>query len=199
MWNKMTKLLMCYLFVFGMWYVAHPLTAHACSCAATPSIEDQLDRKTAIFTGKVLSLTEPMKGEIWSSADPVKAQFEVKRVWKGEVGSQTAVYTALSSVSCGYEGFKVNEEYIVFAYGDPDQLETGICEGTKTLASAQKELKALGAGNEPSKITSPQKVMPEIPTVHQEEDNQLVIPLFILAVALTLVILLVILIRRRRQ
>jgi hypothetical protein len=79
-----------------------PLTVNACSCAELPSIEDQLNRKTAIFTGKLLSLTKPVKD------------------------------------------------------GNPDRLETGLCKGTKTLASAKEELKTLGAGYEPSKI--PQRV-----------------------------------------
>ncbi|MDF2570686.1 MAG: hypothetical protein K0R55_2290 [Sporomusa sp.] len=187
MWIRTTKVLLIYLFVFGTWFVVEPLTVNACSCAEPPSIEDQLNRKTAIFKGKVLSLKKPVKGKIWSSADPVKAQFEVKTVWKGELSSQTTVYTALSSASCGYEGFEVKEEYIVFAYGDPDRLETGLCEGTKTLASAQEELKALGGGYEPSKITTPQ------------EDNRSVIIVLVLAISLTLFILLVISLRRRRR
>jgi hypothetical protein len=186
MWKRTTMVLLIYLFVFATWFVVEPLTVNACSCAGPPNIEDQLNRKTAIFKGKVLSLTKPVNGKIWSSADPVKAQFEVKTVWKGELSSQTTVYTALSSASCGYEGFEVNEEYIVFAYGDPDRLETGLCEGTKTIASAQGELKALGTGYEPSKITIPQ------------EDNRSVI-ILVLAISLTLFILLVISLRRRQR
>ncbi len=187
MWKRTRKVILIYLFVFGTWFVVEPLTVNACSCAGPPSIEDQLNRKTAIFKGKVLSLTKPVIGKIWSSADPVKAQFEVKTVWKGELSSQTTVYTALSSASCGYEGFEVNEEYIVFAYGDPDRLETGLCEGTKTLASAKEELIALGGGYEPSKITTPQ------------EDNRSVIIVLVLAISLTLFILLIISLRRRRR
>ncbi|GGA00981.1 hypothetical protein GCM10008018_54070 [Paenibacillus marchantiophytorum] len=187
MWTRARRVILIYLFVFGTWFVVEPLTVHACSCAEPPNIKDQLNQKTAIFKGKVLSLTKPVIGKIWSSADPVKAQFEVKTVWKGELSSQTTVYTALSSASCGYEGFEVNEEYIVFASGDPERLETGLCEGTMTLASADEELKALGGGYEPSNITIPQA------------DNRSVMIVLFLVISLTLFILLVISVRRRRR
>lgn len=192
MWKSTTMIVLSFLFVFGSWFVAEPLTVHACSCAGPPSIEDQMKRKTAIFTGKVLSLTKPDKGKFWSSADPVKAQFEVKTVWKGELGSQTAVYTALSSASCGYEGFEVNKEYIVFAYGDPDRLETGLCEGTKTLASAQEELKALGVGYEPFKAPIPGEAPKE------ETDNRLII-IGLCVVVFIAFVLLVLALKRRRS
>ncbi|GLX66516.1 hypothetical protein [Paenibacillus glycanilyticus] len=155
MWKTVTKILLIYMFVFGLWFVSEPKAAYACSCATEPSIENQLEHKTAIFTGKVLSVTEPEKKEIMSSADLVTVQFEVETVWKGEVESQTKVYTAQSSVSCGYEGFKVDQQFIVFAYGEPDHLETGVCEGNKTVASAEKELNILGAGYEPMKKAAP--------------------------------------------
>ncbi|MBP1967677.1 hypothetical protein [Paenibacillus aceris] len=186
MWKRTTKVLLIYLFLFGTLFVVEPLTVNACSCAGPPSIEDQLNPKTAIFKGKLLSLKKSVNGMIWSSAE-VKAQFEVKTIWKGTLSSQTTVYTALSSASCGYEGFEVNEEYIVFAYGDPDRLETGLCEGTKTTASAQGDLKALGAGYEPSMIT-----------IHQV-DNRSVIIVLVLAISLTLLVLLVLSLRRRRR
>ncbi|UVI27270.1 hypothetical protein [Paenibacillus spongiae] len=198
---RTTKILLSFLLVFGMWVAVVPVMVHACSCAQPPSIEDQLNRKTAIFTGKVLSLTKPAQREIQSSADPVEAQFEVKTVWKGEVGSQTAVYTALSSVSCGYEGFEVNKEYIVYAHGDPDRLETGLCEGTKTLTSAQDDLEALGTGYEPAKLAAkimiPQEVPLKLSTMDTEPDRREGIQVVVPAISLSLIILLVLFIRRR--
>ncbi|RCW46461.1 hypothetical protein [Paenibacillus prosopidis] len=198
MWKSRTMILLSFLFMLIALFIVEPVTVHACSCAEPPSIEDQMNRKTAIFTGKVLSLTKPDKGKFWSSADPVKAQFEVKTVWKGKLGSQTAVYTALSSASCGYEGFEVNKEYIVFAYGDPDRLETGLCEGTKTLASAKEDLKALGAGYEPSKEPISGEASYEMSTSKEETDNRLII-IGLCAVILIAFLLLVLALRRRRS
>lgn len=125
-----------------------PNKAMACSCAERPSMEEQLERKTAVFAGEVISVKKP--SFIFSSADLVKAEFKVNQVWKGDLGTEAAVYTALYSESCGYEGFTAGEEYIVFAYGKSDRLETGICEGTKPLSSAQEDLAALGEGIVPA-------------------------------------------------
>ncbi|SFE10462.1 hypothetical protein SAMN05216378_2334 [Paenibacillus catalpae] len=194
MWKITSRFFLIYLVVFGTWFMFEHETVHACSCAAPPNIEDQLNLKTAIFTGKVVSLTQPVKGKLMSTADPVKVQFEVKTVWKGELSSQTTVYTAMSSESCGYEEFDVDEEFIVFAYGDPDHLETGICEGNKTIAAAQEDLKALGAGYEPAKITLHQKDSSDITSNNKEFNSSLVIAP---AVFLSLLILLAITLKRR--
>ncbi|SFI69852.1 hypothetical protein SAMN02799624_01774 [Paenibacillus sp. UNC496MF] len=143
------------LLAFGTWTAVRPATVHACSCAGATSLEAQLNRDTAVFTGKVVRLTAPAKGIFQSSADPVRVQFEVKTVWKGTLSAQATVYTALSSASCGYDDFQVNEDYLVFAHGQSNRLETGLCDGNKTLAAAQSELQALGAGYEPVRMKEP--------------------------------------------
>ncbi|CAM3191971.1 hypothetical protein PALU110988_07610 [Paenibacillus lupini] len=191
------KFFLIYLVVFGTWFMVEREPVHACSCATTPNIEDQLNRKTAIFTGKVVSITEPAKRNLVSTADAVKVQFEVKTVWKGEVSSQTTVYTTRSSASCGYENFDVNEEFIVFAYGEPDHLETGLCEGNKTLAAAQEDLKVLGEGYEPAKITLPQKDPSDTSSDNKGTDSSFIIIIIALAAFLTLLILLAVSLKRR--
>ncbi|MGO4547174.1 hypothetical protein AB4Z29_20540 [Paenibacillus sp. 2TAB23] len=198
MQKKITMTILSFLFLFGTWFAFAPLKAHACSCAETPSIEDHLQRKTAIFTGKVLRLTKPVEGKIWSTADAVKVEFEVKEVWKGELGSQTTVYTARSSASCGYGGFELNEQFIVFAYGDADRLETGLCEGNKRLESAQEEIKALGVGYDPSKMTStPEEYLDK--TIATKESNNRFMVVSLLVVFLAICILLLITLRGRRR
>lgn len=147
---KIVKLFLCFLLVTGAWLAVKPTSASACSCAAPAPVQEDLQRKTAIFSGKVRSISTPGLGLLHSTADPVKVTFEVQDVWKGELHSKTVVYTALSSASCGYEDFAVNQEFIVFAHGNPDRLETGICERTKPLASAGEELAALGSGYKPA-------------------------------------------------
>ncbi|GAK43456.1 hypothetical protein PUW24_02695 [Paenibacillus urinalis] len=198
--NKLTMFLLSFLILLGLVHSVTPLTAHACSCAGPVSMEEQLSRKTAIFTGKLISLSQPDQGMIWSSADPVSAQFEVMNVWKGELGAEATVYTARSSESCGYEGFEVDEEFIVFAYGPYDQLKTGICEGTKELGSAQEELAALGAGYKPVADTSHEKNASEALIVNKNPGSSQVwiVPLMIIA-AMLAVTLLVILRKRRKN
>jgi len=129
--------------------VATPDRAHACSCAAPPTVREELSRKTAIFAGTVTKIVKPDKPVIDSAVDLVEASFKVDRIWKGELADQATVYTAISSASCGYEGFRVGERFLVSAYGSPDRLETGYCEMTKPAEAAAAELSELGAGREP--------------------------------------------------
>lgn len=146
--RKIIRVLLICCFAFsGLLF--RPDVSLACSCAGPPPLTEDLNRKTAVFAGKVIRMETPTKLFIRSSADPVEVTFEVSTVWKGELKSKTIVYTALDSASCGYEGFEVNKEYLVFAYGTPDRLGTGICERTKPLSAATQELQQLGLGQSP--------------------------------------------------
>ncbi|MFD2702960.1 hypothetical protein ACFSVM_21195 [Paenibacillus shunpengii] len=158
-----------------------------------------MSRKTAIFTGKLISLSRPNQGMIMSSAEPVSAQFEVMNVWKGELGTEATVYTATSSDSCGYEGFEVDEEYIVFAYGPYDQLKTGLCEGTKELGSAQAELAALGEGYKPIADTSHEKKASETSIVHKDRRTSSIWSVILVILAAMLAVTLLVVIYKRRK
>lgn len=149
--KRSMKIWLCGLLVMGVIGFANPAEVSACSCAAPPSVQSELSRKTAIFSGKVKDVKQPGKiGFVQSSADPVRVTFEVTTVWKGQVTSTTEVYTAMSSASCGFTGFAVNQSYLVSAYGTSDRLETGMCEMTKPLSAASQELAELGAGQAPA-------------------------------------------------
>ncbi|WP_206669835.1 hypothetical protein [Paenibacillus luteus] len=116
-------------------------------------VKDELERKTAIFSGTVLKVTLPGPKNLMSSDDLTKIRFQVATVWKGELEQKTDVYTAMSSVSCGYENFHEGKSYIVSAYEQDGKLETGICELTKPLSMAQEELKVLGEGYPPEPLS----------------------------------------------
>ncbi|WP_422658381.1 hypothetical protein ACK8P5_22165 [Paenibacillus sp. EC2-1] len=150
-------LFICCVFLFVSAYVIKPSEALACSCAEPPSVEENLQRKTAVFTGKVIRIEQPKPEEDGSisSAVPVKITLEVAKVWKGELGKETDVYTAKDGASCGYGDFALDQEFIVFAYGKPDRLETGVCEGNKPVSKAEKEITALGEGYAPSSHIKP--------------------------------------------
>lgn len=147
--RKLTALMICVSILFGYGFAFKPTTVHACSCAVLPDVKTDMARHTAVFSGKVERIKEPAKGLFWSTADLVEVEIAVDRVWKGRVEEKATVYTARSSVSCGYEGFSVNQEYLVFATGEPDELNTGNCERTKSLDSSGEELAALGEGYPP--------------------------------------------------
>jgi hypothetical protein len=134
-----------------------PTTNHACDCTVPSTVKEEFQRQTAVFSGKVVSINKTNEGLIWSSADPVKITFEVDQAWKGEVGNKLSFYTAMSSASCGYE-FMENERYLVYATGENDHLQVGLCSRTKFLITAVEDLQALGV---PIAISSNEKAMNE--------------------------------------
>lgn len=152
--NRIPMILLCAILLSAMGLaLVPPGRALACSCAKPPAVKEELANKTAVFAGKAEKVVKPKQGAIWSSATPVKVTFRVTEVWKGKLAEETVVSTALSSASCGYDGFEANKEYIVFAHGPLDRLETTICSRTKPLASAGSELTALGTGYKPEAQT----------------------------------------------
>lgn len=100
--------------------IAKPTAVFACSCAEQPTVDtilkNELSNKTAIFTGKVVNVMQPSKKLVMSSDDPVRVDFVISKVWKGELKQQVRIYTAMSSASCGYEDFNVGDSYLVSAY-----------------------------------------------------------------------------------
>ncbi|MEK8132635.1 hypothetical protein WMW72_32615 [Paenibacillus filicis] len=151
--RKFVLFALCWMTLFSSWLILHPSTAQACSCA-TPrtgkeQVENALASQTAIFAGEVTAVKRPQM-MILSSDDPVRVNFQVATVWKGELAKKTEVYTALSSSSCGYDTFKVGQAYLVSARTYEGKLKTTICDMTMPLASAAEQLAILGNGSSPS-------------------------------------------------
>ena len=147
---KYIKGILVLVLLFLIFIGLFPRQASACSCAYPESVEDELNRKTAVFSGKVIKMEDENKRSyIQSSADPIEVLFEVNESWKGVETSQVIVSAARSSASCGYE-FELDKEYIVYAYGEIDHLETGLCERTALLSEAGEDLAILGQGKAPT-------------------------------------------------
>jgi len=129
----------------------------ACSCSYPGTPTQAAARADAVFSGRVANIFGPYVES--SSADPVRVQFEVSKVWKGNVSTEVTVVTALSSVSCGYE-FEKGKVYIVYAYVDDSdfvshdkgELITSVCTRTKPLSESEQDLTALGNGYAPANI-----------------------------------------------
>ncbi len=64
--------------------------------------------------------------------DPNTFTFDVDRVLEGEVDATTEVESAMSGASCGWEGMRVGDEYVVFATDDHGTLRTGLCSGNRS-------------------------------------------------------------------
>lgn len=149
----MRKLLVALAFMVLLCSLAiNPSTSFACSCMQPPPPEEELKRKTAVFSGKVIEIDDTKSNSfLQSSADPIRVVFEVNRTWKGVNQTQAIVYTARDSASCGFN-FTLNEEYIVYAYGEDSSLRTGICDRTNSIDQAADDLEALGEGSNPSEV-----------------------------------------------
>jgi hypothetical protein len=133
------------IFIIG----SFPSIASACSCAELPSVEEQLERSKAVFSGKVIDI-EDSRGLNGSTTKSVL--FEVTNTWKGVEQSQIIITTGQDDGDCGYN-FKKGEEYLVYAnestmYGK-NSLVTTICDRTRMLSSSEGDLEILGEGQPP--------------------------------------------------
>ncbi|MGG4488458.1 hypothetical protein [Metabacillus idriensis] len=134
------KIILCMLMISGI-FLVNEEKGYACSCAQPPSVQSELENKTAVFSGKVLKTTENSKK---------KALIEVDQIWKGPSQSQLIIETERDSAGCGFD-FIEGQSYLIYAYGEKNTLETGLCERTALAADALDDIRVLGAGKEPEK------------------------------------------------
>ncbi len=110
-----------------------PAPAWACSCAMAGA-KQYVKWSDVVFAGTLVEVTPPPAAEVMSSSDPATYEFEVEAVFKGDVGSRTAVDSAVSGASCGLEGMTIGRDYVVYAAmgnrGAPNRLGSGLCSGT---------------------------------------------------------------------
>lgn len=130
--------------VFSLPFVLKTPVIFACSCVQLDSPLTSLNESTAVFAGQVTDI-DISDGITFSSADPMKATFNVAQSWKGLVEKNTTVSTARSSASCGFD-FETGREYLVYAYGNDNDLQVSLCSRTNLLARAGDDLSALGQG-----------------------------------------------------
>lgn len=138
------------MFLFNTLLIgSFPTITSACSCAELPSVEEELERSQAVFSGKVLDVKEKqsLKGYI-----TISVLFEVTNTWKGVKQSQIIITTGQGGGDCGFD-FKEGQEYLVYAnestmYGE-ESLVSIICDRTNKLSVLQEDLKILGQGQPP--------------------------------------------------
>lgn len=128
--KSMTKaLLIIGLIIFGI------NNSLACSCEESGSLEESFHYSDAVFHGKVInksyvSFAESLeklaadsirqeldenKLSLFDSEFIVKVELEIQKCFKGNLFNDTIViYTTRTSASCGYGGFEIGKEYIVY-------------------------------------------------------------------------------------
>lgn len=166
--------------------------ACACSCRALTTTE-AVDMASAVFSGEVLSTTEPAS---LGSGDPIYYRIRVNRVYKGDLPALVTVSSAASEASCG---IRLAGKVTVFATGPADALRSTFCAAPVTL-----DVKALGAGVRPTAVSSATPT-PAVPTaapqpVPEPADglDRLAPSLAALAVVLVLAAGTIVLVRRPR-
>ena len=149
MFLRLTKVLALSLF-------ACATPALGCICNGpqeTPEVA--LKRHDKVFAGRVLRIKYPRTKR---TRNPVVfldlviyVTLRVQRTWKSADVEEITIATEASDC---YYPFKVNQEYLVWAYSSdqlPNVFATDLCARTDKLANATKDLNALGEGREPNR------------------------------------------------
>lgn len=115
----------------------------ACTCAAPATPAEGLKRSVAVFRGKVAAINRPFWDRLGvSKSGRRRVTFAVLKQWKGSPVSNIDVITRLTGEACGFP-FEANKEYLVYVVSEPEDLQTGICTGTKDINDAGQEMKQL--------------------------------------------------------
>ena len=138
-----------------LWFLGNAETVHACSCVQPGTPTEELEKFSAVFAGRVVSVQhsfDPDAGSVVRENDErTTVGFKVSAVWKGTVHEDMYISTPLTGGSCGFT-FVEGEEYIVYAgdsWYDDGGYTVGICSRTALLDLAQADLDAFGEGNAP--------------------------------------------------
>jgi len=156
------------LVILSMIVIPPSYNASALSCAPA-TLQQQIDRATVIFAGKVTSM------QTATSDKAANASFEVTEYWKGQVGKKITIggIYAWTGNANPPPYFVVGNTYLVFAHSVPNSAETKNipdnlfasinCGRTTLLASANEEKVALGEGKIPVGNVPVQQIPPAIP------------------------------------
>jgi hypothetical protein len=133
----------------------------ATECWARRSVSEELKNSTVVFSGKAVDeeyrpIDTPQPG--WPGGEILVIKFSVGGWWKGSGAGEVFLYTGFTRFPGGYTRsfgedfhFSVGEEYLVYAFGDVDNLTTTACQRTTKLEKADEDLKTLGEGRLPKK------------------------------------------------
>ena len=136
-----------------LWFLGNLGQVYACKCAEPGTPSEELEKFSAVFAGRVVSIQhsyDPNATSV-SPEDRTTVGFEVSTVWKGLVHEEMYITTPPTGGSCGFT-FIEGEEYIVYGYDSAHAdggYTVGICSRTALLDRAQADIDALGEGDVP--------------------------------------------------
>ena len=100
-----------------VWFLGTPGPVYACKCAVPGNPSEELDKFSAVFAGRVVSVQhsyDPNAASV-TPEDRTTVGFEVSVVWKGTVHEDMYITTPPTGGSCGFT-FVEGEEYIVYGH-----------------------------------------------------------------------------------
>ena len=141
------------LLVGVIWFLGTPGPVYACKCAVPGSPSEELEKFSAVFAGRVVSVQhsfDPDAATV-SPEDRTTVGFEVSEVWKGTVHEDMYITTPPTGGSCGFT-FVEGEEYIV--YGTTATMMTAAIPsayavGLPSSGWREADLEAFGEGQAP--------------------------------------------------
>jgi hypothetical protein len=139
-----------------------PSAAEACVCDTPATVEKAFAETTAIFTGKYIG-SEYRKGiknefaemDAEAKGKPVEYEvlvhkFKVAHWWKGGTEEEAILVSDHVRTTDGSEmisdcdlGFENGKSYLIYAYGEANELGSGACTRTKSLKRADADLREL--------------------------------------------------------
>ena len=145
-----------------------PLGALACSCVPPGPVQEEVADSSRVFLGQVTAIQErPARSDrSWLAAVsewtrqlfggtpllPAKEHayrqvtFKVDETFKGTPVPTLSLGTGLGGGDCGY-GFEAGQSYVVYAHGDGDALQAGICSLTGPASDPRSGLDVLRGGS----------------------------------------------------
>ena len=116
------------------------VTGVACTCENPRTPAQEFQSVDAVFSGKVIEMTEVKTEQGLIEGHLVK--FSVEKSWKLIDRSVAIIFTAAVGM-CGFP-FDIGETYLVYAVrGGRKELTTGVCNKTGKLKDVKEELKDL--------------------------------------------------------
>lgn len=107
-------------------------------------VKENFKESTAVFSGKVIEIIKESK--VFS----VKVKFKSQNTYKGKFINEVIISTGQGKGDCGYN-FEVGKDYLIYAYGEVNDLETNICTRTALLES-NGDLEILNKIKKPRKL-----------------------------------------------
>jgi len=103
----------------------------------------------AVFEGRATSMGRASTEDGGAFGGELRYEFEVLRIWKGELGEAVVLHTPSSSAACG-RTYAIGEPYIIYASrGQDGELADFLCSRTRRSAGADEDLAVLGPGRSP--------------------------------------------------